>query len=196
MCAAASVGNADGAQALLALRANPMQPNRAGETPLQLANRAVPVNAQLVATLRGVSLNGEVAAKIEERKGALEVADLLPLLSANADINCTFGEKSAPLLHVAVRYGVSAGVLEELVVKLKADVERQDASGLAALDVAMHTGQVAVVQLLLELGASIQRPRGGRGFLLKEAQREHRPPPQLASADPIHCHCGAWWRWR
>jgi hypothetical protein len=125
--------------------------NKAGRTPLQLAESASERNALLIAFIKTEAHNRGFHAKIRERGPRLSLDEAAELIQNGADIaSLSIGDDTP--LHLAVKSFVSAEVVEGFVVELHANPKELNDQGYRALDLAiLLDDSLLVLSALLSL---------------------------------------------
>ena len=87
-----------------------------------------------------------------ESNNSLELVRLL--VEASADVNATGGSSGHPMLHHAMFRDDNNVELVRLLVGTGADVNARNGNGRSMLKVAISTGNLDIIQILVDAGAT------------------------------------------
>ena len=87
----------------------------------------------------------------EDNNLGLELVRLL--VEAGADVNATGGSSGHPMLHHAMFQDDNNVELVRLLVGTGADVNARNGNGISMLKVAISTGNLDIIQILVDAGA-------------------------------------------
>ncbi|XP_023930798.1 uncharacterized protein LOC106156230 isoform X3 [Lingula anatina] len=167
--------------------ADPEMQNDRGQTAMGICRHSETRNAQIETILKNAITNKHIRRAVMESGMTLTVADLQESCPQGFNVNAADKEGNS-LLCLTIIHNCSMDILTTLVTSYSANINLQNHSGEGPVELAVKSDRPDVLEMLLQHGADMKRPR----WTLLDFAKDHNASEEVCAVIKTEANARLW----